>query len=76
LHRIVKNAAERAKIKKCISFHTLRHCFATHMLEKGVNLRVIQQLMGHSSLKTTAVYLHVANIDPHSVSSPFDDLTL
>jgi site-specific recombinase XerD len=76
LNRIVKLAAERAKIKKCISFHTLRHCFATHMLEKGVNLRVIQQLMGHNSLKTTAVYLHVANIDPHSVSSPFDDLVL
>lgn len=76
LHRIVKLAAERAEIKKCVSFHTLRHCFATHMLENGVNLRIIQQLMGHTSLKTTAIYLHVANIDPHKVVSPFDDLTL
>jgi len=76
LHRIVKLAAERAEIKKCVSFHTLRHCFATHMLENGVNLRIIQQLMGHTSLKTTAIYLHVANIDPHKVTSPFDDLNL
>jgi site-specific recombinase XerD len=76
LTQIVKQAAERAEIKKCVTFHTLRHCFATHMLENGVNLRIIQQLMGHTSLKTTAGYLHVANIDPHTVSSPFDNLAL
>lgn len=76
INKIVKNAALRAGIKKKISFHTLRHCFATHLLEKGVNLRLIQQFMGHSSIKTTSAYLHLANIKPGSIVSPFDDMDI
>jgi len=72
LVHIVKNSAAKAGIKKKISFHTLRHCFATHLLEQGVNLRLIQEFMGHVSLKTTAGYLHLVHIDPASVVSPLD----
>lgn len=68
---IVKQSAIRAGIKKNVSPHTLRHSFATHMLESGVNLKRLQMLMGHSSIKTTSIYLHLANID--SVTLP--DLT-
>lgn len=74
LNSIVKKAAVKAGIKKHVSFHTLRHCFATHLLENGVNIRLIQQFLGHTSLKTTAVYLHLANIAPGSISSPLDKL--
>jgi len=76
LNCIVKNSAVKAGIKKQISFHTLRHCFATHLLEKGVNLRLIQQFMGHVSLKTTAGYLHLVNINPASVVSPLDSMNI
>jgi len=74
LNHIVKQSAARAQIKKRVSFHTLRHCFATHLLERGVNLRLIQQFMGHTSLKTTSVYLHLVNINPASIVSPLDEM--
>lgn len=76
LAHIVKNSAAKAGIKKKISFHTLRHCFATHLLEQGVNLRLIQGFMGHVSLKTTAGYLHLVHIDPASVISPLDKMNI
>ena len=67
-HRYVS----RAGIKKGVSFHSLRHSFATHLLEQGTNLRVIQQLLGHHSLKTTSVYLHLSNLDMSTLLSPLD----
>ena len=76
LNSIVKQSAAKAGIKKQVSFHTLRHCFATHLLEKGVNLRLIQQFMGHVSLKTTSVYLHLVNVNPASVISPLDTMNV
>lgn len=76
LNSIVKKLAAKAGIKKQVSFHTLRHCFATHLLEKGVNLKLIQQLMGHVSIKTTSGYLHLANINPSSVISPLDSMNV
>ncbi|MDD4276125.1 MAG: tyrosine-type recombinase/integrase [Clostridia bacterium] len=74
LNNIVQKNALKAGIKKQISFHTLRHCFATHLLEQGVNLKLIQQFLGHNSLKTTSIYLSVANINPSSVVSPLDSM--
>jgi len=76
LNCIVKQNASKAGIKKRVSFHTLRHCFATHLLEKGVNLRLIQQFMGHTSLKTTSGYLHLVTINPSSVISPLDSMDI
>jgi len=67
-----KMAMKRAKINKSAYFHCLRHSFATHLLEQGANLKVIQMLMGHNSLKSTAVYLHVATCDTLLVKSPID----
>lgn len=76
MEHIVKNSVKKAGIKKEVSFHTLRHCFATHLLEAGVNLRQIQQFMGHTSFKTTAVYLHVAHIKTNEFTSPLDKIDL
>lgn len=72
LANIVKNKLKIAGIHKAVSFHTLRHTFATHLLEQGVNLRLIQQFMGHTSLKTTAIYLHLSKPNPCSILSPLD----
>lgn len=64
---IVKEAAARAGIKKNISPHVLRHSFATHMLERGINLKHLQIILGHNSLRTTSVYLHLADFDPKNL---------
>jgi site-specific recombinase XerD len=74
IQKVFQNAVLKAGIKKDVSFHSLRHSFATHLLEQGTNLRLIQQLLGHSSLRTTSVYLHLSCFDPKDVSSPFDNL--
>ncbi|MBN2763926.1 MAG: tyrosine-type recombinase/integrase [Bacteroidales bacterium] len=76
LNNIVKQAANRAGIKKEISFHTMRHSFATHMLENGTNIRIIQQFLGHTSIRTTSVYLHIARIDPALVRSPLENMNI
>jgi site-specific recombinase XerD len=65
---------KRVGIQKEVSPHTLRHSFATHLLERGVNLRVIQRLLGHRSLRTTELYTHVAQTDILNTASPLDDL--
>jgi site-specific recombinase XerD len=70
LDKIVKQSATRAGIKKDIASHALRHSFATHLLESGVNLRLIQEFLGHTSLRTTSVYLHLTNVNPKNVVSP------
>jgi integrase/recombinase XerD len=71
-----KEAALRAGIKKKIHPHTLRHCFATHLLEAGADLRTIQILLGHRDLKETTLYLHLSQRHLHATASPLDSLQL
>ena len=75
LNRAVHAAAQSAGIMKRVSPHTLRHSFATHLLEQGVDIRVIQVLLGHSKLETTARYTQVATKVLREVKSPLDLLT-
>lgn len=70
--RIVKEAGVRAGISKQVSPHKLRHSFATHLLESGNDIRVIQELLGHSNLQTTQIYTHVSNTEKRKVVSPLD----
>jgi site-specific recombinase XerD len=74
VQRTVKNAAAAAGIKKNVTAHTLRHSFATHLLEGGTNLRIIQELLGHQSARTTQIYTHVTRSVIESVRSPLDNL--
>jgi integrase/recombinase XerD len=74
LNRIVRSAAEAAGIDKRVSMHTLRHSFATHLLEQKVDIRVIQVLLGHKKLETTALYAQVATDILREVVSPLDTL--
>ena len=74
LNRAVHAAAEAAGIKKRVSPHTLRHSFATHLLEQDIDIRIIQVLLGHAKLDTTARYTRVANTTIRSVTSPLDRL--
>lgn len=72
LQKAVKRAAAQAGIDKRVSCRTLRHSFATHMLENGVNIRVLQELLGHADVKTTEIYTHVMNRDIRRLQSPLD----
>ena len=73
---VCSEAAKRAGIKKRIGAHTLRHSFATNLLEAGTDLRTIQLLMGHAHLKDTTVYLHMSQRHLHAATNPLDQITV
>lgn len=70
---ILKRAAHKARIYRHVTTHMLRHSYATHLMEKGTDTRVIQRLLGHGSIKTTQIYTHVSRDHLSTVVSPFDD---
>lgn len=74
VQRIIRRAAEKAGIQKHITPHTLRHSYATHLLEAGENIRKIQELLGHSNLNTTQIYTQVSIQELKKVESPLDKL--
>jgi site-specific recombinase XerD len=74
LQRSFQDARRKAGIVKLASCHTLRHCFATHLLINGYDIRTLQELLGHKSVKTTMIYTHVLNRGGRGVRSPVDIL--
>ncbi|MCL4538090.1 MAG: site-specific integrase [Bacteroidetes bacterium] len=72
--RVFEKAAKKAGITKSVSIHSLRHAFATHLLEQGTDIRFIQELLGHSRVRTTEIYLHVSKKDLGQIRSPIDEM--
>ncbi|KAB1065274.1 tyrosine-type recombinase/integrase [Salibacter halophilus] len=71
---VVKKSGKMAKISRTVTPHMLRHSFATHLMDHGVDTRKIQVMLGHNSIKTTARYTHVSNNDFHKIKSPLDQI--
>lgn len=76
VEKIFSDAYKKAGVKKNATAHSLRHSFATHLLESGVDLRYIQELFGHKSSKTTEGYTHVSNKEPSKIKNPLDSLQI
>lgn len=71
---VMREALKKTGIQKQVNFHSLRHSYATHLLEEGINILIIKQLLGHATIATTMIYLHVANLPNTPPHSPLDTL--
>ena len=76
IQSVFRSTCSKAKINKKATVHTLRHSFATHLLENGTDLRYIQSLLGHESSKTTEIYTHITTKGIETIKSPIDDLDI
>lgn len=72
IQRAVRQSARECGILKRVTPHTFRHCFATHLLERGTDIRTLQELLGHKDVKTTQIYTHVMKRGGYAVRSPLD----
>ncbi|MEG1199286.1 MAG: tyrosine-type recombinase/integrase, partial [Algoriella sp.] len=71
---VLKNAMQKANITSKGSVHTLRHSYATHLIKSGIDVRIVQELLGHSDIRTTMIYTHITDVDKKSTPSPLDFL--
>jgi len=76
INKAVKSAVSKSGLQKRITAHTFRHSFATHLLQRGTDIRTIQALLGHEDVSTTMIYTHIIQQGGHGVLSPLDDLDL
>lgn len=76
VQNIFKKGLEKAGVSKNYSVHTLRHSYATHLLESGTDIRMIQELLGHQNIRTTQIYTHISSISIQKIKNPLDDLII
>jgi len=74
IQTILKRALNKCKIKKRITVHSLRHSFATHLVEQGTDIRIIQEILGHKDIRTTQIYTHISSANISKVKNPFDSM--